>query len=79
MNGISTFNILFTDITMIKDFINMVSKMSCDMDLVSGNRKYIVDAKSIMGILSLDLSVPVVLRMYSDAPEDVAKINEFLD
>ena len=44
-------------------------KFACDMDLQSG--KYYVDAKSIMGIFSLDLSQPLVLNADTDAEEKV--------
>ena len=47
------------------------SKFDCDMDLQSG--KYYVDAKSIMGIFSLDLSKPLVLDAGTD---DEQKIKE---
>ena len=52
-------------------FIKLCSKFDCDMDLQSG--KYYVDAKSIMGIFSLDLSKPLVLNAGTD---DEQKIKE---
>ena len=52
-------------------FNKLCSKFDCDMDLQSG--KYYVDAKSIMGILSLDLSKPLVLNAGTD---DEQKIKE---
>ena len=45
-------------------FNKLCSKFDCDMDLQSG--KYYVDAKSIMGIFSLDLSKPLVLNAGTD-------------
>ena len=45
-------------------FNKICSKFDCDMDLQSG--KYYVDAKSIMGIFSLDLSKPLVLNADTD-------------
>ena len=44
----------------VKDFVNIVMKYDFDIDLVSG--RYAVDAKSIMGIFSLDLSKPIELN-----------------
>lgn len=41
-------------------FNKICSKFDCDMDLQSG--KYYIDAKSIMGIFSLDLSRPLILN-----------------
>ena len=52
-------------------FNKLCSKFVCDMDLQSG--KYYVDAKSIMGIFSLDLSKPLVLDAGTD---DEQKIKE---
>ena len=50
-------------------FNKICSNFDCDMDLQSG--KYYVDAKSIMGIFSLDLSQPLVLNADTDAEEKV--------
>lgn len=58
----------------VKDFSNMVHNSDLDIDLA--NEKYIVDAKSIMGIFSLDLTKPLSLRIHS---EDTVKIESFLD
>ena len=52
-------------------FNKLCSKFDCDMDLQSG--KYYVDAKSIIGIFSLDLSKPLVLNAGTD---DEQKIKE---
>ena len=49
-------------------FNKLCSKFDCDMDLQSG--KYYVDAKSIMGIFSLDLSKPIDLNIHADAGLD---------
>lgn len=59
----------------VKRFIAVVSDAPYDMDLVSG--RYVVDAKSIMGIFSLDLSKPLNLRIHAEDPgallEDIAQ------
>ncbi len=52
-----TFDLLLSSINDVKDFVNIVSKYDFDVDLTSG--RYVVDAKSIMGIFSLDLSKPI--------------------
>ena len=49
-------------------FNKICSKFDCDMDLQSG--KYYVDAKSIMGIFSLDLSKPIDLNIHADGNVD---------
>lgn len=48
----------------VKNFVNIVSRYDFDVDLVSG--RYAVDAKSIMGIFSLDLAKPIKAEIYSD-------------
>ncbi|MBR4509478.1 MAG: HPr family phosphocarrier protein [Ruminococcus sp.] len=59
----------------VKDFVNIVMKYDFDIDLVSG--RYAVDAKSIMGIFSLDLSKPIELNAHTDDADkfmnDIAK------
>ena len=48
----------------VKDFVNKVMLFNYDIDLVSG--RYAIDAKSIMGIFSLDLSKELTLNIHSD-------------
>jgi phosphocarrier protein HPr len=59
-----TFNIMLKSINDVKDFVNIVSKYDFDVDLSSG--RYVVDAKSIMGIFSLDLSKPITVEAHTD-------------
>ena len=53
----------------VKTFVNMVNRYPYDMDLRAG--RHVVDAKSILGIFSLDLSKPITLEVYSDDCEDL--------
>ncbi len=48
----------------VKDFVSIVSKCDYDVDIISG--RYAIDAKSIMGIFSLDLSKELKLDIHSD-------------
>ena len=64
-----TVNIMLNSINEVKDFVNLVSCRDFDIDLTSG--RYVVDAKSIMGIFSLDLSKPITLEVYSDHCDDL--------
>lgn len=59
-----TFDLLLSSINDVKDFVNIVSKYDFDVDLTSG--RYVVDAKSIMGIFSLDLSKPLNLNIHAE-------------
>ena len=53
----------------VKVFVQITSRFDFEADLVSG--KYVVDAKSIMGIFSLDLASPIKMTIHSDAPEEI--------
>jgi len=53
----------------VKAFVNIVSRHSYDIDLRAG--RHVVDAKSILGIFSLDLSKPVTVEVYSDNCDDL--------
>ena len=59
----------------VKEFVNIVSRCEYDVDLNSG--RYAVDAKSIMGIFSLDLLSPINLTAHTDdASEEKALIED---
>ncbi|MEG0456731.1 MAG: HPr family phosphocarrier protein [Oscillospiraceae bacterium] len=59
-----TKDINLSTINDVKIFVNLVSKYDFDVDLISG--RYAVDAKSIMGIFSLDLAKPIKVQVHSD-------------
>ena len=60
----------------VKTFVNTVNRYPYDMDLRSG--RHVVDAKSILGIFSLDLSKPIILDVYDDNCDDlIADIQQF--
>ncbi|MBQ2712941.1 MAG: HPr family phosphocarrier protein [Clostridia bacterium] len=48
----------------VKEFVPIVEKYAFDIDLRSG--RFVVNAKSILGIFSLDLSKPIVLEAHSE-------------
>jgi phosphotransferase system HPr-like phosphotransfer protein len=59
-----TVKISLNSIDKVKSFVNEIAKFDNDFDLVSG--RYVIDAKSIMGIFSLDLSKPINLNVHAD-------------
>ena len=59
-----TVDISLNSIDKVKSFVNDINRFDCDFDLVSG--RYVIDAKSIMGIFSLDLSKAITLNIHSD-------------
>ena len=75
INHMKTVSISLNSIDKVKSFVNDLTKFDDDFDLVSG--RYVIDAKSIMGIFSLDLSRPINLNIH--ATENLDKILEVLD
>ncbi len=72
-----SFNIMLDSIDKVKTFVNIVAKCDYDVDLTSG--RYVVDAKSIMGIFSLDLSKPIKVDIYGDDSSDFeAEVKDFI-
>ncbi|MBR2968338.1 MAG: HPr family phosphocarrier protein [Clostridia bacterium] len=60
----------------VKEFVNIVQKYTYDIDLRCD--RYVVDAKSILGIFSLDLSKPINVEIHSDSCEDLlAELKSF--
>ena len=55
----------------VNKFVNIVGRYPFDMDLRAG--RHVVDAKSILGIFSLDLSRPITLEIYSEDCADLLK------
>ena len=56
--------ISLTQVSQVKQFVELVAKAPYDVDIVSG--RYTVNAKSMLGIYSLDLSKPIQVLIYSD-------------
>ncbi len=68
-----TVKIQLNSIDKVKSFVNDISRFDTDFDLISG--RYIIDAKSIMGIFSLDLSKPIDLAIHEESPgEDLDRV-----
>jgi phosphotransferase system HPr-like phosphotransfer protein len=61
----------------VQEFVSIVAKSDIDIDLVSG--RYVVDAKSIMGIFSLNLMAPIQLNAYGDDTDELfAALDRFI-
>lgn len=61
----------------VKAFVNTVTKFDFDIDLGSG--RHIIDAKSIMGIFSLDLSKDIMCTIHSEGADCSALLNAIAD
>lgn len=65
-----TVQVSLNSIDKVKTFVNIISSIDSDFDLISG--RYVIDAKSIMGIFSLDLSKPIDLAIHAeDGVDDI--------
>ena len=77
VNNMKKVNIMLATINDVKDFVNAVTMFNGEADLSSG--RYVVDAKSIMGIFSLDLASPITLTVHSDnADELIDKVKKYI-
>ncbi len=63
-----TVQISLNSIDKVKAFVNAIAQFEYDFDLISG--RYVIDAKSIMGIFSLDLSKPIELAIHTENDEN---------
>ena len=70
-----TIKVNLNSIDKVKKFVNIIALYDNDFDLVAG--RYVIDAKSIMGIFSLDLSKPIDLNIHAE--ENVAEILQTLE
>lgn len=74
-----TVQISLNSIDKVKAFVNTITRFDFDFDLVSG--RYVIDAKSIMGIFSLDLSKPIELNIHAgeaDMDNILAALDNYL-
>lgn len=67
-----TIKISLNSIDKVKTFVHEINRFNSEFDLVSG--RYVIDAKSIMGIFSLDISKPIDLNIY-----DTENLDEILE
>ncbi len=61
----------------VKAFVNTIGQFDSEFDLVSG--RYVIDAKSIMGIFSLDITKPIDLNIHSETEDELKAILEAID
>ena len=62
-----TVKISLNSIDKVKTFVNEINRFNAEFDLVSG--RYVIDAKSIMGIFSLDISKPIDLNIHNEGDD----------
>lgn len=72
--AMTTLEIRLNTVEDVRNFVNDISKLKGDFELISG--RYVVDAKSIMGIFSLNLTEPLELKMFH-THEDMTVLNKY--
>ena len=72
----TTVTISLNTVEKVKGFVNAVSPLDGDFDLVSD--RYVVDAKSIMGIFSLDLGKPLTLQIHGDSEKVLPLLKPYI-
>jgi len=66
----------FRKVNDVKRFIEKISSLDGDFDLIDG--MYIIDAKSLMGILAMDLTKPIKLRIEKDTDKALQAVSGFV-
>lgn len=66
----------FSTFEKVNQFVDVITGFESDIDLVSG--RYVVNAKSVMGVYSLDLSKELELKIYERADGDTEKLVQAL-
>lgn len=69
--------IQFRGLDSVKNFVNILTRFENEFDIV--DQRYVIDAKSIMGLFSLDLTHPLDLKIYSDDEAVIKNVIDSLD
>jgi len=71
-----SYTVHLSSISDVKAFVSAASSLPCDIDIISG--RYVIDAKSIMGIFSIDLAKPVKVELHG-TEQDAAKFESLIE
>ena len=69
--------ILLNEFNMVNKFSSVAQTFISDIDLSNG--RYVVNGKSLLGIYSLDLSIPVIAEIYSNDEKELKKFEEAME
>ena len=73
----SSFYVTLPTLEDVKSFSRLANQHDCEIDVCTG--RYVVNAKSIMGLFSLDLAKPIKMEVYSDdCPAFLEEVKPFL-
>lgn len=68
--------IYLNDFVKAQNFLKDVEKFNSDVDMIRG--RYLIDAKSTIGIFTFDLSKPIDVEIHSDDEEEIKRFNEVM-
>lgn len=68
--------IYLNSIKKVRNFVNQINQLDCDIDIRIG--RYVIDAKSIMGIFSLDLSKVLTVEIHSNDKDEIIRFNQII-
>lgn len=68
--------ISLTTAEQVQRFVKTLTPLSGDFELISG--KFVLDARSLMGVFSLDLTQPIDLKIYNDSPDNLEAVRPFI-
>lgn len=78
-NKVTELTVLIDTMEKVKGFVQITSQFDSDIDLVGG--RYVIDAKSILGIFSLDITKPLALKIEgpeAESEEIVEMLNVYI-
>lgn len=70
----SEFKVRINTIDRVKMFVNICNTFDDDIDLSHG--RYMIDAKSVMGIFSFDITRDLVVKIHTKDLNELARFNE---
>jgi len=76
VNTMITVKILIDTVEKVKNFSSIIAKENVDCELIEG--LYILDAKSIMGIFSMDITKPIQLNIHSENRDILNRLKDFI-
>jgi len=71
-----TVYVYFSTVMEVKRFVESISPLDGDFDLIDG--RYVVDARSLMGIFGMNLTKPIQLRIYKNSKKAIRAIESFI-
>ena len=77
-DGKNAVKISLNTVNKVKEFSNQIAKTTCECDIITESRRYIIDAKSIMGIFSLDLSLNLILYIHSTDDAEIENVKNLI-